>query len=138
MSGMTHFEADTPKTEKISQYSSTQSLSNVLSQENVKNNCLKLIQFYSLLNLKLNRISKKNTEIKKKLSIIKEFISNEIKKNNKITSELNIDELVDCISMNINSKLNEKILYILPKIKYLELNIYQIFHLNYIIQINKN
>ena len=67
MSGMTHFEADTPKTEKISQYSSTQSLSNVLSQENVKNNCLKLIQFYSLLNLKLNRISKKNTEIKKKI-----------------------------------------------------------------------
>lgn len=78
--GMTHFDIETPKTEKISQYSSTQSLNNGLTQDNVKSNCLKLIQFYSLLNLKLNRISKKNVEIKKKLFIIKELISNEIKK----------------------------------------------------------
>ena len=122
---MTHFDIETPKTEKISQYSSTQSLNNALTQDNVKNNCLKLIQFYSLLNLKLNRISKKNVEIKKKLFIIKELISNEIKKNDKIKNEMNINQLNSNLSMNINNKMNEKLLYILPRVKYMESDIYK-------------
>ena len=123
--GMTHFDIETPKTEKISQYSSTQSLNNGLTQENVKNNCLKLIQFYSLLNLKLNRISKKNVEIKQKLFIIKELISNEIKKSDKIKNEMNINQLNSNLSFNINNKMNEKLLYILPRVKYMESDIYK-------------
>ena len=130
--GMTHFDIDTPKTEKISQYSSTQSLNNALTQDNVKNNCLKLIQFYSLLNLKLNRISKKNVEIKKKLFIIKELISNEIKKSDKIKNEMNINILNSNLSLNINNKMNEKLLYILPRVKDMESNIYQyLFDISY-------
>lgn len=123
--GMTHFDIETPKTEKISQYSSTQSLNNGLTQDNVKSNCLKLIQFYSLLNLKLNRISKKNVEIKKKLFIIKELISNEIKKSDKIKNEMNINQLNSNLSLNINNKMNEKLLYILPRVKYMESDIYK-------------
>ena len=122
--GMTHFDIDTPKTEKISQYSSTQSLNNALTQDNVRNNCLKLIQFYSFLNIKLNRISKKNIEIKKKLFIIKELISNEIKKSDKIKNEMNINQL-NYLSMNINNKMNEKLIYILPKVKNIESKFYQ-------------
>ena len=123
--GMTHFDIETPKTEKISQYSSTQSLNNGLTQDNVKSNCLKLIQFYSLLNLKLNRISKKNVEIKKKLFIIKELISNEIKKSDKIKNEMNINQLNSYLSLNINNKMNEKLFYILPRVKYMESDIYK-------------
>ena len=123
--GGTHFNMDTPRTEKMSQYSSTQSLNNTLKQENLKNNCLKLIEFYSLLNLKLKRIHPKNLEIKKKLLIFKEFLSTELKKNNIIINKSNLNQLIYNISTNINGPLNEKILYLFPKIKKLESSIYQ-------------
>ena len=123
--GGTHFNVGTPMTEKMSQYSSSQSLTNVLTQENLKNNCLKLIEFYSLLNYKLKKINPKNLEIKKKLLIFKELFSSELKKSNKITNISNLNQLKYNISININGPLNEKILYLFPKIKKLESNIYQ-------------
>jgi hypothetical protein len=123
--GGTHFNMDTPRTEKMSQYSSTQSLNHTLTQENVKNNCLKLIEFYSLLNYKLKKINPKNLEIQKKLLIFKELFSTELKKNNKITNKSNLNQLIYNISTNINGPLNEKILYLIPKIKKVESSIYQ-------------
>ena len=123
--GGTRFNMDTPRTEKISQYSSSQSLNHTLTQENVKNNCLKLIEFYSLLNYKLKKINPKNLEIQKKLLIFKELFSTELKKNNKITNKSNLNQLIYNISTNINGPLNEKILYLIPKIKKVESSIYQ-------------
>jgi hypothetical protein len=123
--GGTHFNMDTPRTEKMSQYSSTQSLNNTLTQENLKNNCLKLIEFYSLLNLKMKKINPKNLEIQKKLLIFKELFSTEMKKSNKITNKTNLNHLIYNISSNINGPMNEKIIYLFPKIKKLESSIYQ-------------
>ena len=123
--GGTHFNMDTPRTEKMSQYSSTQSLNYVLNQESVRNNCLKLIEFYSLLNYKLKKINPKNLEIQKKLLIFKELFSTEYKKSNKITNKTNLNQFLYDISTNINGPLNEKILYLFPKIKKLESTIYQ-------------
>ena len=48
----------------MSQNSSTQSLNKILIQENAKNNCLKLIEFYFILNIKRKKINSKNTQIK--------------------------------------------------------------------------
>ena len=130
--GGTHFNIDTPMTDKMSQYSSSQNLNNNLTQENLKNNCLKLIEFYSLLNYKLKKINPKNLEIKKKLLIYKELFSTELKKNNKITNMSNLNQIIFNISTNINGPLNEKILYLFPKIKKLESNIYQcLFNMYY-------
>ena len=123
--GGTHFIMDTPRTEKMSQYSSTQSLNNILTQENLKNNCLKLIEFYSLLNLKLKKTHPKNWDIQKKLIIFKELFSTELKKGNKITNKTNLNQLIYSISSNINCPLNEKVLCLFPKIKKLESSIYQ-------------
>ena len=123
--GGTHFNMDTPRTEKMSQYSSTQSLNNTLTQENVRNNCLKLIEFYSLLNYKLKRINPKNLEIQKKLLIFKELFSTELKKSNLITNQSNLNQFIYNLSTNINGPLNEKILYLFPKIKKIESTIYQ-------------
>ena len=123
--GGAHFNMDTPKTEKMSQYSSTQSLNNILTQENLKNNCLKLIEFYSLLNLKLKKTHPKNWDIQKKLIIFKELFSTELKKGNKITNKTNLNQFIYCISSNINCPLNEKVLCLFPKIKKLESSIYQ-------------
>ena len=123
--GGTHFNIDTPRTEKMSQYSSTQSLNYTLNQEIVKNNCLKLIEFYSLLNYKLKKINPKNIEIKNKLLIFKELFSNEIKKSNQITNKSNLNQFIYNISRNINVPMNDRILYLFPKIKKMETTIYQ-------------
>ena len=123
--GGTHFNMDTPRTEKMSQYSSTQSLNYSLTQESLRNNCLKLIEFYSLLNYKLKKINPKNLEVKKKLSIFKELFSTELKKSNEITNKSNLNYFLYDISTNVNGPLNEKILYLFPKIKKLESTIYQ-------------
>ena len=120
-----NYNSRTPYVEKISKYSSTQSLNNYLTQEDVKNNCIKLIEFYSLLNLKLKKIFPKNEEIKQKLIIFKELLSSEIKKQNIIKSNLNKNNYIFNLSKNINETMNEKILSNFPKIKKIENNIYQ-------------
>ena len=120
-----NYNSRTPYAEKISKYSSTQSLNNYLAQEEVKNNCIKLIEFYSLLNLKLKKIYPKNSEIKQKLIIFKELLSSELKKRNLITNKLNKNNYIYNLSTNINETMNEKILSYFPKIKKLENSIYQ-------------
>ena len=119
-SNTTNFNSRTPYTEKMSKYSSTQSLNNCLTQEDVKNNCLKLIEFYGLLNLKLKKIYPKNIEIINKLNIYKELLSSELKKNNIISNSLNILNYKYNISKNINEYKNQKILSLFPKIKKIE------------------
>ena len=123
--GRTKFYLETPRTEKISQISNNQKINNTIYQENVKNNCLKLIEFYSLLNFKLKKINPKNVEIKKKLIIFKELLSNQFKKNNNIVINYNLIQFINYITTSINQQINEKILYLFPKIKKLESTLYQ-------------
>ena len=120
-----NYNSRTPYAEKNSRYSNSQCLNNYLTQEDVKNNCIKLIEFYSLLNLKLKKIFPKNAEIKQKLIIFKELLSSEIKKKNLIKNNLNKNDYIYNLSKNINETMNEKILSNFPKIKKIENTIYQ-------------
>ena len=81
--------SNTPFLEKTLKYSNTNNLNNYLTQEDIKNNCIKLIEFYSLLNLKLKKIYPKNSEITQKLLIFKELLSSELRKKNIITNRTN-------------------------------------------------
>ena len=120
-----NYNSRTPILQKAMKYSNNKSLNNYLTQEDVKNNCIKLIDFYSLLNFKLKKICPKNAEITQKLVIFKELLSSELKKKNIITNKLNKNNFIYNLSTNINEKINEKILNLFPKIKKLENTIYQ-------------
>ena len=120
-----NYNSRTPYAEKNSKYSSSHSLNNYLTQEDIKNNCVKLIEFYSLLNLKLKKIFPKNAEIKQKLIIFKELLSSEIKKQNLIKNNLDKNTYIYNLSKNINEIMNQKILSNFPKIKKIENSIYQ-------------
>ena len=120
-----NYNSRTPIQQKAIKYSNNKSLNNYLTQEDVKNNCIKLIDFYSLLNFKLKKICPKNAEITQKLMIFKELLSSELKKKNTITNKLNKNNFIYNLSTNINEKINEKILNLFPKIKKLENTIYQ-------------
>ena len=124
--GGSYFNMDTPRTEKMSQYSSPPILNNLLTQENLKNNCIKLFEFYSLLNYKLKQINAKNGKIYKKLLILKELYSSELKKNNIINNKSNLIEYIKYFHKSINEQINEKILYLFPKIKKAESSVHQI------------
>ena len=124
--GGSYFNMDTPRTEKILQYSSPPILNNLLTQENLKNNCIKLFEFYSLLNYKLKQINAKNGKIYKKLLILKELYLSELKKNNIINNESNLIEYIKYFHKSINEQINEKILYLFPKIKKAESSVHQI------------
>jgi hypothetical protein len=82
-----NYNSRTPILQKAMKYSNNKSLNNYLTQEDVKNNCIKLIDFYSLLNFKLKKICPKNAEITQKLIIFKELLSSELKKKNIITNK---------------------------------------------------
>ena len=112
-----NYNSRTPILQKAMKYSNNKSLNNYLTQEDVKNNCIKLIDFYSLLNFKLKKICPKNAEITQKLVIFKELLSSELKKKNIITNKLNKNNFIYNLSTNINEKINEKILNLFPKIK---------------------
>ena len=120
-----NYNSRTPISQKLMKYSNNKSLNNYLTQEDVKNNCIKLIDFYSLLNFKLKKICPKNAEITQKLMIFKELLSSELKKKNIITNKLNKNNFIYNLSTNINEKINEKILNLFPKIKKLENTIFQ-------------
>ena len=120
-----NYNSRTPILQKAMKYSNNKSLNNYLTQEDVKNNCIKLIDFYSLLNFKLKKICPKNAEITQKLVIFKELLSSELKKKNIITNKLNKNNFIYNLSTNINENINEKILNLFPKIKKLENTIYQ-------------
>ena len=109
--------SNTPFLEKTLKYSNTNNLNNYLTQEDIKNNCIKLIEFYSLLNLKLKKIYPKNAEITQKLLIFKELLSSELRKKNIITNRTNKNNFIYDLSTNINETTNEKILNAFPKIK---------------------
>ena len=117
--------SNTPFLEKTLKYSNTNNLNNYLTQEDIKNNCIKLIEFYSLLNLKLKKIYPKNSEITQKLLIFKELLSSELRKKNIIINRTNKNNFIYDLSTNINETTNEKILNVFPKIKKLENSIYQ-------------
>ena len=117
--------SNTPFLEKTLKYSNANNLNNYLTQEDIKNNCIKLIEFYSLLNLKLKKIYPKNSEITQKLLIFKELLSSELRKKNIITNRTNKNNFIYDLSTNINETTNEKILNVFPKIKKLENSIYQ-------------
>ena len=117
--------SNTPFLEKTLKYSNANNLNNYLTQEDIKNNCIKLIEFYSLLNLKLKKIYPKNSEITQKLLIFKELLSSELRKKNIITNRTNKNNFIYDLSTNINETTNEKILNAFPKIKKLENSIYQ-------------
>ena len=117
--------SNTPYVEKTLKYSKSNDLNFYLTQEDLKNNCLKLIEFYSLLNLKLKKIYPKNSEIIQKLLIFKELKLTEKRKKNIIKNRSNKNNFIYNLSTNINETTNEKILSVFPKIKKLENSIYQ-------------
>jgi len=120
---------DTPHTEKIQQ---DFIMKNELNQECIKNNCLRLIEFYSLLNQKLNKFNSKNEDIRKKSLIFKELLSYEIKKNKKMINNSNINEYIYFIFSGIYEPINEKILKLFHKIKNDESAVYQTLFNTYI------
>ena len=113
---------DTPHTEKMQQGFTFQ---NELTQECIKNNCLRLIEFYSLLNQKLRKFNLKNENIEKKSLIIKEFLSYELKKNQKIINNSNLNQFIYFIFSSIYEPMNEKVLLLLHNIKNAESSVYQ-------------
>jgi hypothetical protein len=120
---------ETPHTEKIQQKFF---MKNELTQECIKNNCLRLIEFYSLLNLKLNKFNLKNEGLKKKSLIFKELFSYELKKNKKMINITNLNEFIYFIFSSIYEPINEKVLQIFHKIKNNEASIYQTMFKTYI------
>ena len=120
-----NYNSRTPYNEKTSKYANSQGLNNNLTQEDVKNNCIRLIEFYSLLNIKLKKIFPKNEENTQKLIIFKELLSHESKKRNLISNKINKNKFIYNLSTNINEATNEKILSYFPKIKKIENSIYQ-------------
>ena len=117
--------SNTPYVEKTLKYSKSNDLNFYLTKEDLKNNCIKLIEFYSLLNLKLKKIYPKNSEIIQKLLIFKELKLTEKRKKNIIKNRSNKNNFIYNLSTNINETTNEKILSVFPKIKKLENSIYQ-------------
>ena len=127
--GGSYLNLETPRTGKISQHSSppiVNNINNILTQENLKNNCMKLFEFYSLLNYKLKQFNEKNGKISQKLLILKELYSSELKKNHIINNKSNLIEYISYFHKSINEQINEKILYLFPKIKKAESSIHQI------------
>ena len=101
-------------------------------QLHIKNNCIKLIDFYSLLSSKLFKLHQKNITLNKKSNVYKEKLFTELKKNNILTQKKTSTELENFINVNINEGLNEKFLRAIIKVKKSEFKIYQnIFNLFY-------
>ena len=102
------------------------------TQFEIKNNCIKLIDFYSLLNHKLSKIRKKNNNLNQKSKIYKEKLFTELTKNNVLTQKKTLSEIENFINVNNHGALNEKFLRAMIKIKKSEFKIYQnIFNLFY-------
>ena len=106
-------------------------IDNNIDQLEIKNNLIKLIDYYALLNHKLLIVHKKNIYINKKCNIYREKLSNELKKNN-ILIEKKKGLNNNIINENNNSSLNEKFIRQIIKLKKSEFKIYQnIFNLFY-------
>ena len=98
----------------------------------IKNNMIQLIDFYSLLSNKLQKIHHKNLSSSQKYNIYKEKLFNELKKNNILTQKKTVVEIKNFLNVNNHSALNEKFLREMIKVKKSEFKIYQnIFNLFY-------
>lgn len=118
--------------EKMSEYSSTQSLENSLTQEKIKSNCLNLIEFYSLLNTKIKNVKREYQERKDKLIFFKEIKSNNIKIQNQLDIKNEYKNFSYFSTKNINEPINQKLLEIFPKIKISENDIHKtLFNVQY-------
>ena len=111
-------------TNNMTPCSSNQNI-NFFTQEDLKNNILNLLDFYSLLKKKINIIKENFEKNKKKLGIKKEKFNHQLKKNNRLTQKIISVESKIILHATINCTLNEKIILPIMKIKKLESNIYQ-------------
>ena len=113
-------------------FSSSHSLSNNFTQEDLKNNYIKLIDLYQLLNHKLSKILIENHDLYKKLNIYKEKYNNEIKKEKIKESKDNKYKFNFFINANLKQSLNYNVFEKLAFIQNLESKINQdIFDYNY-------
>ena len=104
----------------------------IKTQIEIKNNFIKLIEFYSLLSQKLVKIRDKNISSFNKNFIYKEKLFNELKKNNSLTQKKTNLEADNFLNINNHGSLNEKFLRPMIKMKKLEFKIFQnIFNLFY-------
>ena len=104
----------------------------IKTQIEIKNNFIKLIEFYSLLSQKLIKIRDKNISSFNKNVIYKEKLFNEFKKNNSLTEKKTNLESENFLNINNHGCLNEKFLRPMIKMKKLEFKIFQnIFNLFY-------
>ena len=94
-------------------------------QLDIKNNFIKLIDFYSLLSNKILKIDKKNINLNNKSIIYKEKLFSELKKNNVLTQKKTIAEIENFLNVNNHGALNEKFLRAMIKLKKSEFKIYQ-------------
>ena len=98
---------------------------NFFSQEDLRNNILNLLDFYSLLKRKFDMVKENNAQNNQKLVIKKEKFNHQLKKNNRLTQKIISVESKIILHATINCTLNEQIILPLIKIKKLESNIYQ-------------
>ena len=135
--GGANYTIETPKTNqdlenfnnildnKSSFCSSSQSLSFLFNQEDLKNNYIGLIDLYYLLNKKLSKTVFENSDLYKKLKIYKENYNNEIKKEEIIKDKNDRYRFNSYININIKQSINNKVLEHLAYIKNLESKLYQ-------------
>lgn len=117
---------------KSSFCSSSQSLTYIFNQEDLKNNYLGLIDLYYLLNAKLKKTIYENNDLYKKLIIFQENYNYEIKKDELIKNEKDKNNFSSFINTNLKHSLNDKIIEQLAYIKNLENKLYQdIFGFSY-------
>ena len=119
-------DLDTSKnnTNNMTPCSSNQNI-NSFTQEDLKNNILNLLDFYSLLKKKVDVVKKNVNKNKQKLIIKKEKFNHQLKKNNRLTQKIISVESKIILHATINCSLNEQCILPLIKIKKAESNIYQ-------------
>ena len=97
------------------------------NQIQIKENFVKLIDFYCLLCQKLLKLHQKNIFLNKKSNIYKEKLFNELKKNNILTQKKTTAEIENFINVNNHGSLNEKFLRSMIKVKKSEFKISKYF-----------
>ena len=119
-------ELDSSKnnTNNMTPCSSNQNLF-LFTQEDLKNNILNLLDFYSLLKKKIIMLKDNINKNKQKLIIKKEKFNHQLKKNNRLTQKIISVESKIILHATINCSLNEQIILPLMKIKKNESSIYQ-------------
>ena len=119
-------ELDTSKnnTNNITPCSSNQT-NNIFAQDDLKNNILNLLEFYSLLKKKIDIVKENLDKNKKKLIIKKEKFNHQLKKNNRLTQKIISSESKIILHATVNCALNEQVILPLMKIKKIESNVYK-------------